>query len=87
MNEIEKTKYYVLHPEVLSSHFSRQYIILIHDVNPSQLGEAQWCISPIYRSGCEKHYLMRARPSSASRYKVFANFQNDLIQGTEDMTE
>ena len=20
---------------------------LIHDVNPSQLGEAQWCISPI----------------------------------------
>ena len=22
---------------------------LIHDVNPSQLGEAQWCISPILR--------------------------------------
>ena len=30
---------------------------LIHDVNPSQLGETQWCISLI--CGCEKHWLAR----------------------------
>ena len=38
--------------------------ILIHDVNPSQLGEAQWCISPISWSIID----CAARPSSASRY-------------------
>ena len=31
---------------------------MIHDVNPSQLGEAQWCISPI-SCGCEKHDWLR----------------------------
>ena len=39
---------------------------LIHDVNPSQLGEAQWCISPI---SWLREYARRGPVCSASRYK------------------
>ena len=39
---------------------------LIHDVNPSQLGEAQWCISPIQR----REALLREALLSARRGPV-----------------
>ena len=71
--------------KLLKSHDCRSYHVtlirkssvtwshsLIHDVNPSQLGEAQWCILPIcgasHRSGACRRSTLReyARPANVT---------------------
>ena len=54
-NIFQRRALYLDHPIV----FIR--LRLIHDVNPSQLGEAQWCIRPtdLVKRYCKKHYWLR----------------------------